>query len=148
MADHDQSSVFDEFKERLMCSPEGWYETTLPWNANRVELPSNKEGSLKWLKSLNKKLQHKGLTALYDAIIQEHLAEGVIERAPSISQSQKEFYIPHKSMIRNSAESKKMQIVYDASARATPHSMPLNDCLHPGPALQNKLWDVLIWQRG
>ena len=61
--DHDQSSVFHEFKERLMHLPEGWYETTLPWNANRVELPSNKEGSLKWLNSLNKKLQRKGLMA-------------------------------------------------------------------------------------
>ena len=30
--DHDQSMVFDEFKERLTRSPEGWYETTLLWN--------------------------------------------------------------------------------------------------------------------
>ena len=35
--DHDQSSVFDEFKERLTRSPEGWYETTLPWKANHAE---------------------------------------------------------------------------------------------------------------
>ena len=40
-----------------------------------------------------------------------------------------------------------MRIVYDASARATPDSPSLNDCLYPGPALQNKLWDVLIQQR-
>ena len=40
-----------------------------------------------------------------------------------------------------------MRIVYDASARATPGAPSLNDCLYPGPALQNKLWDVLIQQR-
>ena len=40
-----------------------------------------------------------------------------------------------------------MRIVYDASARATPDAPSLNDCLYPGPALQNKLWDVLIQQR-
>ena len=40
-----------------------------------------------------------------------------------------------------------MQIVYDASARATPDAPSLNDCLYPGPVLQNKLWDVLIQQR-
>ena len=28
--EHDQSVVFEEFKERLTRSPEGWYETTLP----------------------------------------------------------------------------------------------------------------------
>ena len=147
IADHDQSMVFDEFKERLTRSPEGWYETTLPWKANHAELPSNKEGSLKRLKNLSRKLQREELTAQYDAIIQEQLAEGVIEKAPPVSQPQKEFYIPHKSVIRKSAETTKMRIVYDASARATPDSPSLNDCLYPGPALQNKLWDVLIQQR-
>lgn len=73
MADHDQSIVFAEFKERLMHSREGWYETTLPWKANHPELPSNKEGSLKCLKNLRRKLQSKGITEQYDAIIQEHL---------------------------------------------------------------------------
>ena len=149
MADHDQSMVFDEFKERLTRSPEGWYETTLPWKANHAELPSNKEGSLKRLANLSKKLQREGLTEQYDAIIQEQLSEGVIEKAPTVSnvQPQKEFYIPHKSVIRKSAETTKMRIVYDASARATPDAPSLNDCLYPGPALQNKLWDVLIQQR-
>ena len=139
--------VFDEFKERLTRSPEGWYETTLPWKANHAELPSNKAGSLKQLKNLSRKLQREGLTAQYDAIIQEQLTEGAIEKAPPVSQPQKEFYIPHKSVIRKSAETTKMRIVYDASARATPDSPSLNDCLYPGPALQNKLWDVLIQQR-
>ena len=83
----------------------------------------------------------------YDAIIKEQLAEGVIEKAPPVSQS-KEFYIPHKGVVRKTAETTKMRIVYDASARATPDPLSLNDCLHPGPALQNRLWDILIQQRG
>ena len=29
-----------------------------------------------------------------------------------------------------------------------PNSPSLNDCLYPGPVLQNKLWDILIQQRG
>ena len=41
-----------------------------------------------------------------------------------------------------------MRIVYDASARETRDSPSLNDCLYPGPPLQNKLWDVLLHQRG
>ena len=42
VTDHDQSIVFDEFKERLTLSPEGWYKTTLPWKANHPPLPLNK----------------------------------------------------------------------------------------------------------
>ena len=38
--DHDKSFVFDEFKEQLMHSPEGWYKTGLPWKPNHPCLPS------------------------------------------------------------------------------------------------------------
>ena len=37
----------------------------------------------------------------------------------------------------------KLRIVYDASARATPDSPSLNECLHSGASLQHKLWDVV-----
>ena len=38
--------------------------------------------------------------------------------------------------------------MYDASARETRDSPSLNNCLYSGPPLQNKLWDVLLHQRG
>ena len=147
VADHDQAMVYEEFKEQLTRSQEGWYETTLPWKANHSPLPSNKEGSLKRLKNLTRKLQREDLTVKYNGIIQEQLTEGVIEKAPPVSQPEKEFYIPHKCVIGKSAETTKMRIVYDASARATPNSPSLNDCLYSGPPLQNRLWDVLVQQR-
>ena len=59
----------------------------------------------------------------------------------------REFYIPHKYVIRESAQTTKMRIVYDASARATPEAPSLNDCLYTGPPLQNKIWDILVQQR-
>lgn len=40
-----------------------------------------------------------------------------------------------------------MRIAYDTSAKATPESPSLNECLYAGPALQNKLWDTLVRQR-
>ena len=56
----------------------------------------------------------------------------------------REFYIPHKAVIRPEAESTKIRVVYDASAKAHNGVPSLNECLHPGPPLQNKLWDVLV----
>ena len=50
-------------------------------------------------------------------------------------------------MIRNDAESTKLRIVYDASVRGSNSDPSLNDCLHPGPPLQNHLWDVLLKSR-
>ena len=146
VADHDQAMVYEEFKEQLTRSREGWYQTTFPWKANPSPLPSNKEGSLKRLKNLTRKLEREDLTVQYNGIIQEQLTEGVIEKAPPVSQPEKEFYIPHKCVFRKSAETTKMRIVYDTSAGATPNSPSRNDCLYSGPPLQSRLW-VLVQQR-
>ena len=47
-------------------------------------------------------------------------------------------------MIRETAESTKLRIVSDASARAHDKAPSLKDCLHAGPPLQNQLLAVLI----
>ena len=49
--------------------------------------------------------------------------------------------------VRETAESTKIRIVYDASARANLKALSLNDCLETGPPLQNKLWSVLVRNR-
>ena len=71
---------------------------------------------------------------------------GIVEKAPD-TPINKEFYIPHKYVVTEKAETTKLRIVYDASARATTNSPSLNECLNSGPSLQNKLWDILIQQR-
>ena len=59
----------------------------------------------------------------------------------------KEFYLPHKAVVRDTAESTKLRIVYDASARPNGNSPSLNECLESGPPLQNKLWSVIVRNR-
>ena len=46
-AQDDQQLVYDEFKEQLSRSDEGWYETGLIWKQGHGPLPSNEHGSLK-----------------------------------------------------------------------------------------------------
>ena len=82
----------------------------------------------------------------YDEIIQEQLAEGIIGKVTDEPKG-KEFYIPHKPVIRESAESTKIRIVFDGSARANERSPSLNDCLETGPPLQNLLWSLLVRNR-
>ena len=139
----DQSVVYDEFKEQLRRSEKGWYETGLPWKGNHTPLPNNKEGSLRRLASLVRKLEKNGSMEDYNAVIQEQLIEGIVERTPN-SVVGREFYIPHKGVVRETAESTKLRILYDASARAWDGAPSLNECLNNGPPLQNQLWSVLI----
>lgn len=58
-----------------------------------------------------------------------------------------EFYIPHKPVVREAAESMKVRIVYDAFVRAHPDAPSLNQYLNAGPPLQNRLWNVLVRMR-
>ena len=133
----DQNLVFEEFKEQLTRNPEGWYETGLLWKGNHPPLPNNKHGSLKRLENLVRKLEKQpGMLQKYDGIIQDQLSQGIVERMHSEPQGT-EFYIPHKAVIRETVESTKIRIVYDASARANEKAPSLNDCLETGPPLQN-----------
>ena len=59
----------------------------------------------------------------------------------------KQFYLPHKAVIRENRESTKLRIVYNASARGNTQSNSLNESLETGPALQNLLWSILIRTR-
>ena len=62
------------------------------------------------------------------------------------SENPEEFFLPHRPVIRQNAESTKLRVVYDASAKSK-SGYSLNDCLEKGPSLQNKLWDILIRTR-
>ena len=146
-ADRNQQCVHEGFKEQLRQNTEGWYEmgfTAETW-AQIKPIPNNKQGSLRsWLENLGKKLQRElNLLAGYDSVIQDQLVTGIVERVTSEPVGG-EFYIPYKPVIRESAESTKLRIVYDASAKANEKSPSVNDCLEKGPSLQNPHWDVLV----
>jgi hypothetical protein len=142
--EHDQASVYAEFREQLVRNEQGWYETGLPWKGNHPNLPNNEKGSLRRLNNLTSKLKRDELSEPYAEIIKIQKEEGIVEEAngPPVGT---EFYIPmHKPVVRESAESTELRIVYDASARAYPEAPSFNDCLNAGPPLQNRLWDVLV----
>ena len=80
--DVDQNLVYEEFKEQLVRSPEGWYETGLFWKGNHLTLPYNKQESLKRLDDLMRKLEKQaGMLQKYDDIIQDLMTQGIMERA-------------------------------------------------------------------
>ena len=98
------------------------------------------------LESLLRRLKRKNLTDDYDAVIEQQHEQGIVEPAND-KPIGKEYYIPHKEVVRESAQSTKLRVVHDASAKASPDSPSLNDCLYAGPSLQNKLWKILVRAR-
>ena len=143
----DQETVYEEFKQQLTRSSEGWYETSLPWKGNHPPLPNNRTGSLKHLENLVRRLERRRQLERYNGIIQDQLNQGIVERTDEAGGDGKEFYIPHKVVLRENAETTKMHIAYDASAQESPSAASLNECLEVGPQLQNQLWSVMIRNR-
>ena len=143
----EQETVHEEFKEKLTRSSKGWYDTSLPWKGSHPPLPNNHTGSLKRLKNLVRKLEMQGELERYNDIIQTQLSQGIVERADEVVKDGRKFYISHKATVRENAESTKIRIVYDASARANASVPSLNECLEIGPPLQSQIWNVLIRNR-
>ena len=134
-----QEFACKEFKDQLQRNPESFYGTSLIWKVGHPTLDNNKAGNLLHLKSLLGKLNmDHDIFEQYDNIIKKQLAEGIIERVTSQPNS-REYYIPHKPVISENAESTKMRIVYDASAKSNCSSPSLNECLETDAALQNLL---------
>lgn len=93
------------------------------------------------------KLRSQGTIEQYDQVIQDQIEAGIVERVSGPVTQSREFYIPHKPVVRESPETTKLRVVYDASARANSGAPSLNECLNPGPPLQNQLWTVLVRAR-
>ena len=71
---------------------------------------------------------------VYGKVIQEQLEDGIVEKVSDITpQKGKEFYLPHKAIIREDAERTKLRIVNDASSKPNMNEPSLNECLEKGP---------------
>ena len=123
-------------------------QQALPWKAGHPPLPDNAECAKASLGGLLKKLTGKPeVLKQYHGIIQEQINQGIVEYAADEHEEDHVFYMPHKPVIRELAETTKMRIVYEASARENQKSPSLNDFLHVGPPLQPLLHDVLLRNR-
>ncbi|XP_065070928.1 uncharacterized protein LOC135695688 [Rhopilema esculentum] len=140
-------SVFGEFAEQLEQKPEGFFETGLLWKGDCPHLPDNKAGSLARLEKLINRLKRDpNLYMKYDQIIQDQKEKGIVEVVDQ-EPTGRAFYLPHKPVIRESAETTKIRIVFDASAKTSSNAASLNDCLETGPPTQNLIWDILVRNR-
>ena len=61
---------------------------------------------------------------------------------PASGEVGKVHYLPHHAVIRIDKETTKLRIVYDASCKS--NGVSLNDCLYTGPALSEKIMDIIL----
>ena len=120
------------------------YTVKLPSEAEYKNIPDNfvpaRNRLLSFLKHLSKNLEQ---LKRYDTI-KEQERDGVIISAHNreIIRHGEEHYIPHSEVIKEERETTKLRIVYDASANQNGPSV--NEILHSGPSLLQKIFDILV----
>ena len=124
------------------------YEVSLPWLENHPPLSENKMMAVKRLESTNKQLHADGLYRAYEAVFDEWLAEGIIERVPDNEICNKGHYLPHRPIVKENSTTV-IRPIYDASAAPKPKdekkkSPSLNDCLEKGPNLIELITSILL----
>ena len=158
----DETVEFDEEEQRV--------KVKIPWRKHLMPfIPNNYRQSLLRLNLLQQKIassKHANLKSKYEETLQKHLDEGVIELVPPgestifmnskvgdidynnsvIGTSDVVYrvlnYLPYHIVIKKGGD--KVRIVFDASSKAYPGALSLNEGIHPGPNLLTDLADALM----
>ena len=121
------------------------YSVSLPWKAGHGHIPLNYDNCYARLRSQVRKFKQDMTTFHeYDRIISDQLDRGIISRVAEMEEADKISYLPHSAVVRQSAETTKVRVVYDASCRDKTTKTSLNDCLHVGPSLSPLIFDILV----
>ena len=137
----------EQFQGQLKRLDDGTYSTRLPWKKDLFQVPSNKELAIARLHSTTKRLERLKKLEDYHEIMKDQINNGILEAVPEKQTGGVVHYVPHQPVIREEAESTRMRIVYDLSAKACKEMPSINDCLEKGPSLQPLILDILLRNR-
>ena len=103
------NDISQRFKKQLGRNEERWYETNIMWKQFSPALPSNKTGNFGRHGSLLRKMrQDPKVLQQPDQIIRAQLKDGIVKRVSDDKSFGKEFYLQHRPVIREAAESTKI----------------------------------------
>ena len=101
--------------------------------------------SRKRLENVERKLSRdEKLKGEYGGIVEEQLRAGVIEEAPKSPSAKRVFYMPTKPIVKQSAVTTKVRMMFDASAKPQPLTNNIKDYMFTGSPLQPLLWNIMI----
>ena len=142
----EEKSATERAKRSIKFS-DGHYQIAIPWKESNLLLPDNYNMVFQRLQNLERRLiKDPDVAKAYSEIIQKHLKKGYVRKIEShelcMKQPTAKWYLPHFAVVRNDRVTTKTRVVFDASAKC--NGVSLNDMIHQGPKLQNKLFDVLF----
>ena len=126
---------------------ESKYSVRLPWKLDKEDISLNSNFDLS-MRRLNSTLRHlrtsPQVLTEYERILRDQLQKKIIEPVPDYPTGSVVHYLPHHPVVKPHAESTKVRIVLDASAKGRKNQTSLNDCMEKGPCLLPHIPILLI----
>ncbi|XP_054716905.1 uncharacterized protein LOC129226328 [Uloborus diversus] len=143
-ADPTENEIMRQFESQIKYENKR-YTVGLPWKLEKRDLKDNRKIAEERFSRLRKRFyRNPELYFEYKKVIDDYLRQKIIE--PVINPDEEDevkFYLPHREIIRKERETSKLRIVFDASTHDS-NCLFLNDCLHIGPNLYSKIFDILL----
>ena len=141
----DDDLALDDFNKSVKFA-NGRYMVTWPWKDENPDLPENFQLAYGRLRSIVHKLKKDPkLLEQYEAIIQDQLQRGIVEKVTDNSEEGTlKHYIAHHPIITPSKNTTKVRVVYDTSAKTKQSQKSLNECLYRGPVMLPDLSGLLL----
>ncbi|XP_063979046.1 uncharacterized protein LOC135163507 [Diachasmimorpha longicaudata] len=119
----------------------GRYVVRLPFRDSKFQLGESRTQALKRFQSLTRKLTaNPSLGLEYGRVMDEYIALGHMTQCDDAEGG---CYLPHHAVVKESRETTKVRVVFDASAK-TSTGISLNDAMLVGPTIQNNIFEQVI----
>lgn len=136
----------DHFKENFKRDETGRFTVSLPLKDNVTELGNTYENAKRRFLHLEQKMQKNiAFAKMYREFMHEYEDLNHMTRLAEtdVSAETIHFYLPHHGVLKESSETTKLRVVFDASAKGTT-GISLNDVACVGPTIQEDLISIIL----
>ncbi|XP_033218124.1 uncharacterized protein LOC117173593 [Belonocnema kinseyi] len=120
----------------------GRYTVHLPFNQNKTKIGESRQIAFNRFHSLDRKFEKDPiLRDQYFECIQSFLNENHMTLLKNEESFNREFFLPHHAVIKNSSLTTKTRVVFDGSCKSS-SGISLNDALMVGPTIQDELFST------
>ncbi|XP_071643023.1 uncharacterized protein [Temnothorax longispinosus] len=140
----EEAYCIKHFADNVSQTPEGRYIVELPIKESLIpKLGNSRDIALKRLIQLERRFRRDPeLKAQYVNFMSKYLRLGHMKRVDP-QPDEEAIYLPHHCVFKNSKQSSKIRVVFDASCKDSA-GISLNDILRVGPVMQQDLMSIVM----